>query len=725
MGNTQFRPDNFMLMPVMACQASCRYCFAKKTGAVMNRETAVSALDFIARSAPAKKDFHLTFHGGEPLLAGEAFYRWILPEIVSRFGRRAHISIQSNLWGITDSFAELFAKYRVSVGTSIDGPKDMCDGQRGEGYYDKTMAGVKILHRHGISTGNICTFTSASAHRAGEVFKSSRQPYSVHGAVAPMESPGGEGTVSPGQMARILLDSYEAYKADPSRCRITTIDAMAKGSFDGRGVICTFFDCLGAFAAIDPKGDVYSCQRFCGMQKYAVGNVLAGLTEEKILESHAYKLLRRVQDGKKRACGACSRWDHCMGGCLYSAIVSGSEKDPYCEAYKAVFDRISHDMALEMGFVMLGRNVPVPVLAMAGERKHPCEQRRSRERMKQALEKGKSPEGFGDLLRSRYPENDLNKLYLHVTFACPLKCDHCYAEGGTAICPELTAERFAQIVQEAADKRFRSVVVTGGEPLAYEGFEELCALLQRADRKGTKLILRTSLGFPVSAGRLQMICALFDEIVVSIDGDRQSHDRRRGAGRYDMAAANIKSAADSGFAGRISLAAALTREQADGKEGQGVYELAAQLGIKKVRIRPVLPIGRAQGILQEAWQICAEETEPDERFYPRHSCGLGQNLYVKPDGSAYPCYAWCAPDKKLGDLSLESLGDLMKRGGLQAYCRHDVDTNKKCRTCQVRYLCGGICRAWATDKEDVDSGNFDCTGRKNYYRMLAEKWMEG
>ena len=717
---TGFRPDNFMLLPTMACQASCTYCFAKKTGRLMDQTTALSALDFIARIAPDGRDFHLTFHGGEPLLAGEDFYRWILPEITSRFGRRVHLSVQSNLWDMTDSLAELFARYRISVGTSLDGPRDMCDAQRGAAYYEKTMAGLRILQKHGVHAGAICTFTDESCGRAAEVFRSSTAPYAVHGAIPVLGGDVRRGSVSARQMTQMLLDSYDAYKNDPAHCRITTIDALAKGVYDEKGATCTFFDCLGTFAAIDPDGDIYTCQRFCGLEEYRVGNVSSGLTEGEILRSFAYAKLRKAQDIKKTACGDCAHWKYCMGGCLYSSLTAGSDKDPYCEAYRAAFDRIVRDMALEMGAAMLGRDQAYPVLAMAGDRPHPYDIRCGRQRMLQALEKGRSREGYGDLLRSRWPENDLNKLYLHVTFDCPLRCDHCYAEGGTAICPEMPAERWAGIIREAVDRQFHSIVITGGEPLIYPGFDELCERLGNTDHKGTKLILRTSLAFPIPENRLRMIVSLFDEIVVSVDGDRESHDRRRGAGRYDQTVSNLeKAAALREYGCRLSLAAVLSRSEADGGQGKSVYELAERLGISRVRIRPVLPLGRAEGAQREVWQICADEIRGIEKFRPRHSCGLGQNLYVRPDGNAYPCYAWCEEVKKLGDLSAESLGELLDRGGLYDYCSHDVDSNDKCRCCEVRYLCGGICKAWVRDRKNIDSGDFDCSDRKEYYSRLA------
>ena len=117
--------------------------------------------------------------------------------------------------------------------------------------------------------------------------------------------------------------------------------------------------------------------------------------------------------------------------------------------------------------------------------------------------------------------------------------------------------------------------------------------------------------------------------------------------------------------------------------------------------------------------------EVSEDFRLRYTCGLGQNLYVEPDGTAFPCYAWCAPDKKLGDLSKETLSELLDRGELFKYCLHDVDTNEKCRTGEVRYLCGGICKAWVNDREDVDSGDFDCSSRKEYFLKFAEKTKNG
>lgn len=717
-----FSPRNFMLLPTMACQASCSYCFAKKSGEVMSQSIAQKALDFIDRTAPRHETIQLTFHGGEPLLAGIAWYEALLPEIVARFGRRIRLSIQSNLHAMTDEYAELFRKYQLSVGTSVDGTEDICNVQRGENYYTKTKAGEAILQAHRIRAGEICTFDARHAHRAAEVFRAADAPYSIHGAIPALGFPPAPFSATPIDMTRIFYDSYNAYRADPAHCRISTIDAMAKGVFREKGTVCTFFDCLGVFAAIDPGGAIYSCQRFAGNPAYALGNVNDDPTENQLIQSAAYQSLHDAKMRKQEACSGCRHWQYCMGGCLYHALSAGTDKDPYCEAYRETFNRISTDMALEMGNVLLGKKTETPVLAMAGDRPHPFDQKQNAAALRNAVEKGRSPERYAEKLRDPYPEMNLNKLYLHLTFDCPLRCAHCYARGGERRMDELPPERFTGIVREAIERRFRSVVFTGGEPLVYPRIDQLLSQIQKLDRKGVRFILRSSFAFKISDERLSAIFETFDEIVVSVDGGRESHDARRGAGSYELMVTNLERAIALFGSEKIGLAATLSESDRNGEPVESVRALAHRLNIGNVRIRPILPLGRGTGAAQKGNSAtCSEELSLPIRFQTRYTCGLGQNLYVEPDGSAYPCYAWAEREKRLGELSRENLGELLDRGELFEYCAHDVDTNEKCHSCEVRYLCGGICKAWLRDRENVDSGEFDCAARKEAFTRLAAK----
>jgi uncharacterized protein len=316
-------------------------------------------------------------------------------------------------------------------------------------------------------------------------------------------------------------------------------------------------------------------------------------------------------------------------------------------------------------------------------------------------------------------EGQLAKFYLYPTFNCPLRCPYCYAEGGERRSDELDARALLRITREAAEAGFKSVVIVGGEPLVYHDFRHYLDGLGELDLQGCSLVLRTSFGFKVSDELIERICSTFDEIVVSIDGDEAAHDAIRGKGTWRHATGNSVRALERG--GRISVNAVMGREQFEGAPGTFLRTFCAEHGIEKLVVSSAVPMGRAAGTSHSPFEW-RSDAKPPSSIRPKFSCGLGHSLYMQPDGSLYPCYAWCESEHRLGDLSRESLADALGRGGLLAVANSGVDTNEKCRSCEVRYLCGGMFKIYVRDKHDLDSGDFDCTETKErILRTLAEQ----
>ena len=737
----EFSPVNYMILPTSACQAACTYCFGVHDGMAMSKEVLLAAIDFIERTAPGDQVIHITFHGGEPLLAGYDWYAFALPRLRERFGLRLRLSMQSNLWAMDEKTAALFGAYHVSMGTSADGPQELCDAQRGDGYFARNHHGQDILRNYGMAVSEICTFTHQTAGQAAEVFSYYSQtgrPYAIHGAVNTLSEAPGKDAVTAEDMEEVFLATLAAYGRQPGKTRVTTLDNMARGCFEEKGCICTFFQCLGVFAAIAPDGGVYSCQRFCGHDGYRLGFVQEGLDGEQVLRSEGYRLLAEKEERAGRVCASCTHFSYCSGGCLYNICTSHTDKDPYCSAYRRVFDRLSRDMALEMGGLMTGRLRPedAALLQMAGNLPHPYDAFQDGQRLRQAVRLGER-EYDGDETLRRYKENRIQnrgKVYLHVTFDCPLRCGHCYADGGeqtmrpipdrlkpgqagtNSAMPEMPPELVLETVRQAQREMFASVVITGGEPLVHTRIDRILEGLRHFDRKAMGLVLRTSLGFPVSENLLLSVCRTFTEIVVSVDGDEESHDDRRGQGRYGRTVENLRWIKELGYISRVGICATLDQRQREGKAGRSVEKLCGELSIAKLRFRPILPLGRGVGTPYEGVS-CIDENALHS-FSLRFHCGLGQNLYIEPDGGAYPCYAWCGREQLLGNAA-DGLGAILKSPAFRRLSRHDVDTNKKCRSCTVRYLCGGFCKAWAGDKSDLDSGEFDCTAKKNALLRLA------
>ena len=162
----------------------------------------------------------------------------------------------------------------------------------------------------------------------------------------------------------------------------------------------------------------------------------------------------------------------------------------------------------------------------------------------------------------------------------------------------------------------------------------------------------------------------------------------------------------------------------EGDPGESVRELAKRLMIRRTRFRPLLPLGRARNwevhLSSEALDAHADPLELIQGgFHPTATCGLGQNLYVEPSGRSFPCYAYHRPHSFLGNVIETGLRTMVKSLSFIELARHSVDTDPHCRTCELRYLCGGACRAWGGEiaQYDLDAPP-NCEGLRERFSCL-------
>ena len=113
-------------------------------------------------------------------------------------------------------------------------------------------------------------------------------------------------------------------------------------------------------------------------------------------------------------------------------------------------------------------------------------------------------------------------------------------------------------------------------------------------------------------------------------------------------------------------------------------------------------------------------------FTPLTTCGLGDNLYIEPDGNSFPCYAYSEKEKLLGNVLEEgSLITLINSPSFKNLRKHNVDTNIRCKECNLRYLCGGACRAWdGRLRNDFDEPPVNCGKLYERAKSLLVKAME-
>ncbi len=349
-------PFHVMLIPTLNCPAHCVYCWSSEKGSpIMTVETVQETVAWL-------KDFRddavtFTFHGGEPLMAGPEFYKKALPLLATGLGdRKVAFAMQSNLWLMTPKMAKILAEYDIPIGSSIDGPEDLNDSQRGIGYYKKTMKGYKVATDNGVNVRFICTFTADSVKRKEEIFNyflDNGLTLKLHPAMPSLrDDKPEEWALDPKEYGELLVYLLDQYLKNLGRIDVMNIDTLCKCVFTRRGSVCTFVDCMGDTFAIGPDGSIYPCYRFVGMEKYVMGNVYDRPSMKDLADSYAGKLMFQYKDYVDKSCKQCAHIKYCRGGCPYNAIVPNDGKikgvDPDCVAYKRIFGEIIDRFNKEM-----------------------------------------------------------------------------------------------------------------------------------------------------------------------------------------------------------------------------------------------------------------------------------------------------------------------------------------------------------------------------------------
>jgi uncharacterized protein len=172
------------------CNLACPYCYYfykendlhRGAKAVMAEPTMREVVSFLRRGAIELDIRHLYIglHGGEPtLLPKERFDRLctMLREGLEDV-TRVHLGMQTNGTLLDEEWIDLFARHRVMVGVSLDGPPHIHDAarpdHRGRGSYANAVRGLELLQRAAAegrtrATGVLCV--ANPEHGGAEVLR--------------------------------------------------------------------------------------------------------------------------------------------------------------------------------------------------------------------------------------------------------------------------------------------------------------------------------------------------------------------------------------------------------------------------------------------------------------------------------------------------------------------------------------------------------------------------
>ncbi|MGH3870573.1 MAG: cyclophane-forming radical SAM peptide maturase AmcB [Pseudonocardiaceae bacterium] len=168
-------PETIIMQPTTLCNLDCTYCYLsdRKKKRDMSPQVARAIASSIPAICPQFGSLEVVWHGGEPLAIGSGGLVELLEpfESLRQAGQIRH-TIQTNATLINDEWCDLFMIYNISVGVSIDGPRDVNSNRvdrRGFPIFDRIIAGIETMKSHGIPFSVIAVIDHESVGRAREI----------------------------------------------------------------------------------------------------------------------------------------------------------------------------------------------------------------------------------------------------------------------------------------------------------------------------------------------------------------------------------------------------------------------------------------------------------------------------------------------------------------------------------------------------------------------------
>ncbi len=337
----------------------------------------------------------------------------------------------------------------------------------------------------------------------------------------------------------------------------------------------------------------------------------------------------------------------------------------------------------------------------------------------------------GAVLDFRKRQTVVKALCLHIAHDCNLACQYCFAEEGeyhgrrALMSFEVGKKALDFLVASSGNRRNLEVDFFGGEPLMnFQVVKDLVAygrVLEKNSDKHFRFTITTN-GVLLNDEIMEFCNAEMDNVVMSLDGRKEVHDRmrpsRNGKGSYDLIVPKFqKFAAQRKALGKqYYIRGTFTHYNLD--FAQDVLHFA-DLGFDQLSMEPVVAPADAPyairpediPVICEQYDVLAKEMLKREKegrgftffhfmidlsggpcVYKRLSgCGSGtEYLAVTPWGDLYPCHQFVGNEQfLLGNVD----EGIVRTDIVDTFKCCNVYSREECTKCFARYYCSGGCAA--------------------------------
>jgi uncharacterized protein len=340
------------------CNMRCRYCFYYDVGehrqtrsyGVMEQGTVARIIDNISKDLDERDEITIAFQGGEPTLAGLAWFENFVSLFASRIkkGVKVNYALQTNGLLIDGAWAEFLRKNNFLTGISIDANAKIHNGNRldsgGRGTFDACMQTKALLEKYGAEYNVLCVLTNELAGEPDKVWNFILNEKIRYIQFIPcLEGLGEEDSafaLRPPRFAHFYSRLYYRWVKELEKGTYISVkffDDTANFFFRGVPGACGINGQCYSQYVIEADGSVYPCD-FYVLDDYNAGN-LSGQSLRELFDSRRMQNFLREKRELPPLCLSCPYLKMCGGGCkrMRNTVYYGSGGS-VC-GYKMFLDR--------------------------------------------------------------------------------------------------------------------------------------------------------------------------------------------------------------------------------------------------------------------------------------------------------------------------------------------------------------------------------------------------
>ena len=348
------------------CNLNCSYCFASQgkyhgDRALMSFEVGKQALDFLLENSGTRHNLEVDFFGGEPLMNFDVVKQLVAyaRSREAECGKRFRFTLTTNGMLIDDDVIDFANREMSNVVLSLDGRKEVHDRFRvdyaGNGSWERIVPKFQklVAARGGKNYYMRGTFTHANP----DFLKDIEQMLALGFTELSMEpvvcAPDDPSALTEEDLP-IVMEQYEKLaELMLKRWREGRPFTFYHYMLDLKGGPCVYKRISGCgsgteYMAVTPWGDLYPCHQFVGEEKFKLGNVWDGVTNDAVRDEFA-----ACNVYSRPECRDCWAKLYCSGGCAANAYhATGSVQGVYAHGCDLFRKRMECAIMLEAAKTM-------------------------------------------------------------------------------------------------------------------------------------------------------------------------------------------------------------------------------------------------------------------------------------------------------------------------------------------------------------------------------------